>query len=129
MSKFSKLCGMIQQRIIKFIDYKGITKYKFYKKTGLSNGFLDKKGTIGADKCEIICSFFPEISVEWLITGKGEMLKKSIPYKKQELVPNVVNEPRPQYGVNYKSLYIEVLEENRKLSKKIIQLLEGNTYK
>lgn len=65
---------MIQERLIQYIDYKGISKYKFYKLTGLSNGFLDKRGTIGVDKCEIICNCFAEISIEWLITGKGSML-------------------------------------------------------
>ncbi|MBP4139992.1 peptidase S24 [Flavobacterium geliluteum] len=69
---------MIQDRILQFIEYKGITRYKFYQVTGLSNGFLDKKGSIGADKCEIIYSYYSEINLEWLITGQGEMLKSPI---------------------------------------------------
>jgi phage repressor protein C with HTH and peptisase S24 domain len=44
----------------------------------VSNGFLDKAGTNGADKCEIICYQYPDINLEWLITGKGEMLKPNI---------------------------------------------------
>lgn len=68
---------MILDRIIEYLEYKGISKYKFYKETGLSNGFLDKKGSIGADKCEIIYSHYPDLNLEWLITGKGEKLKKS----------------------------------------------------
>lgn len=67
---------MIQDRIIEYLEYKGISKYKFYKETGLSNGFLDKKGTIGADKCEIIYSKYPDLNLEWLITGQGEKLKE-----------------------------------------------------
>ena len=31
-----------RDRIIKYVEYKGISKNKFYKETGLSNGFLDK---------------------------------------------------------------------------------------
>lgn len=99
---------MIQKRIIQFIDYKGISKYKFYKKTGLSNGFLDKKGTIGADKCEIIYSYYPEIDLEWLLTGKGEMLKNN----------QLVNEPSeeylpfkkgvPYYDVDFTASFLEV---------------------
>jgi hypothetical protein len=68
---------MIQDRIIEYLEYKGISKYKFYKETGLSNGFLDKKGTIGADKCEIIYSHYPDLNLEWLITGQGEKLKEN----------------------------------------------------
>jgi len=65
----------IQERILQFLDYKGITKYKFYQITGIANGFLDKRGSIGSDKCEQIISHFKDIHPEWLLTGKGEMLK------------------------------------------------------
>lgn len=63
------------ERIKKYIDYKGISKYRFYKDTGLSNGFLDKNENIGSDKCEIIIDLYPDLSLEWIITGRGEMLK------------------------------------------------------
>lgn len=66
---------MIQERILQYLEYKGVSKYKFYQKTGLSNGFLDKNSSIGSEKCEIICSCYPDINLEWLITGKGKMLK------------------------------------------------------
>lgn len=65
---------MVQQKIIQYLDFKGISKYKFYQETGLSNGFLNKIGSIGTDKCEIICSIYPEINPTWLLTGKGPML-------------------------------------------------------
>lgn len=64
----------ITERIIQYIDYKGISKYRFYKETGLSNGFLDKSVSIGVDKCEIICNHYDDINIEWLVTGRGEMI-------------------------------------------------------
>lgn len=67
----------IQERIIKYLDHEGVSKYKFYKLTGLSNGFLDKRGSIGSENCEIISSQFPNLSLEWIITGKGTMVKSS----------------------------------------------------
>ena len=30
------------ERILQFIEYKGISKLAFYREVGLSNGFLDK---------------------------------------------------------------------------------------
>jgi len=75
----------IRERILHFLDNKSISKYRFYKETGISNGFLDKEGAIGSDKCVIICTCYPEISAEWLLLGVGEMLKhenKSTPDKK-----------------------------------------------
>lgn len=65
---------MVQQRILKYLDFKGVSRYKFYKDTGLSNGYLDKKGAIGSDKCELICSIYSDLNPSWLITGNGNML-------------------------------------------------------
>jgi phage repressor protein C with HTH and peptisase S24 domain len=72
---FSIIFMGIRERLIKYLIYKNISKYKFYQKTGFSNGFLDKSGAIGSDKCEKICYEFPDINLEWLITGKEPMLK------------------------------------------------------
>jgi hypothetical protein len=65
----------IRERIIEYLLYKGISRYRFYKDTGLSNGFLDKYGSINSDNCEKICYCYPDINPEWLLIGKGEMLK------------------------------------------------------
>lgn len=64
----------ITERLTQYIEYKGISKYRFYKETGLSNGFLDKSTSIGVDKCERICTQYADINIEWLVTGKGDML-------------------------------------------------------
>jgi phage repressor protein C with HTH and peptisase S24 domain len=69
---------MITNRILQLIEYKGINKNKFYIKTGLSNGFLDKVKDIGASKIEQILNSYPDINPEWLLTGKGDMLKQNI---------------------------------------------------
>ena len=65
----------MKERILQFIDYKGFNKSKFYRETGLSNGILDKKSGLTLDSIEKIYSKYPEINIEWLLTGKGEMLK------------------------------------------------------
>jgi phage repressor protein C with HTH and peptisase S24 domain len=67
----------IRKRILKYIESKGISKYKFYQDTGFSNGFLDKKGSVGSDKCEKISYQYPDLSIEWLITGQGYMLREN----------------------------------------------------
>jgi len=64
----------IKNRVIQYLNFKGVSKYQFYKETGLSNGMLDKPGAIGSDKCEIIYSQYPDINLEWFLSGKGEML-------------------------------------------------------
>lgn len=67
-----------RKRILEYIDLKGITKYKFYKDVGLSNGYLDKEGNIGSDICEKISYQYDDLDLTWLITGKGSMLKSSL---------------------------------------------------
>jgi len=73
----------IRHRILKYLDYKGISKYQFYKEIGVSNGFLDKEGAIGSDKCEKICYQYPDLDPIWLVLERGDMLitenKYSIP--------------------------------------------------
>jgi hypothetical protein len=64
-------------RILQFISYKGISKREFYANTGLSNGFLDKASSIGSDKLEKIISAYPDLSLLFVVTGKGGMLNNS----------------------------------------------------
>ena len=71
-----KIMGVVQ-RLNQFIEIKGISKYRFYQQTGLSNGALDKGDNLGSDKCEKIYYAFPEINLVWLLTGQGEMLKSN----------------------------------------------------
>jgi len=75
----------IRERVVQYLDSKNITKYKFYKETGFSNGFLDKPGAIGSDKCEIICSHYPDLNIEWLIIERGNMI---IPEELHEIKEN-----------------------------------------
>jgi phage repressor protein C with HTH and peptisase S24 domain len=64
------------KRVIEFIDYKGITKYKFCKNLGFSNKFLDNSDNMGTDKACKILHQYSELNPEWLLTGKGSMLKE-----------------------------------------------------
>ena len=63
------------ERIKIFLEHKGISKNAFCKATGFANGFLDKNSNIGSDKFERIIEVFPDVNPEWLINGKGDMLR------------------------------------------------------
>jgi hypothetical protein len=67
----------ISDRLLEYLEFKGVTKNKFYVNLGLSNGFLDKKSNIGADKIERIIEYYPDINLYWLILGTGPMLRAS----------------------------------------------------
>jgi len=64
-----------KERISKYLEYKGISKNKFYIATGISNGTLDKKSGLTGDTIEKFYSVYNDISPEWLLTGEGSMLK------------------------------------------------------
>ena len=95
------------QRLQQFIDYKSISKYRFYQETGLSNGFLDKGENIGSDKCEKILYTYPDINPDWLLTGRGSMLREN---------QQPENEPEP-----VKSPQIQILHHPKVSEKKITQ--------
>jgi hypothetical protein len=71
----------IKRRILKFIEYKGITKQHFCEKTGISYANIKGKSLeseFGGTQIAEILSIFTELSPDWLLTGRGEMLRKNV---------------------------------------------------
>ncbi|MCV9934510.1 S24 family peptidase [Flavobacterium sp. LS1R47] len=67
------------ERVKEYLDFKGVSKYKFCQDLGFSNKFLDNSSNMGTDKAGKILHYYPEINSEWLLTGNGNMLKSEIP--------------------------------------------------
>ena len=70
----------IKENILHFIESQSIKKDDFYKITGISaSNFkgVGLKSEIGGDKIVKILSCYPNLSPEWLLTGKGSMLKEN----------------------------------------------------
>lgn len=66
----------VKQRIMAFIEYKGITKSKFETICSLSNGYLNQlRHSPSPDKLSQIASSFPELNTAWLLTGEGDMIR------------------------------------------------------
>jgi hypothetical protein len=115
----------MKTRLMQFLDFKGINKSQFYKKTGFSNGFLDKVNDITTGKVEIILKNYPEISLEWLILGKGEMLKNNN-YPVVEETFNTINESETvcnNYITNdsIKEEYINLLKDTLNSTKLLLE--------
>ena len=64
-----------KEKIKQYLEYKGISKNRFYTQTGLSMGFLDSGKSLGADKVRIIINTYPDLNLDWLILDKGNMTK------------------------------------------------------
>ncbi len=82
----------IKERILHISDLKGIKKEDFFKDLGFSYANfkgIQKKSALGSDSIDIILSKYPDIDANWLLTGKGEMLKDD---NKQKSKPYIINE-------------------------------------
>ena len=90
--------SIIKKNILQFIEYKGITAYKFYKETGISRGILSQNNGLSEENTLRFLAYFPEVNAEWLLTGNGEMLKtksKINVLKKNEDIYEDINEDNP----------------------------------
>lgn len=69
----------ISLRALEYCKYKGITAADFERISGLANGMLRKLGINTRKQTYIrISNAFTDLDVDWLRTGVGEMLNKSI---------------------------------------------------
>jgi len=71
------------ERIEHFVDYLDISVRAFEQQIGVSNGLIRKaitnKSDIQSKWLNKTVDNFPQINSEWLLTGKGEMLKSDKP--------------------------------------------------
>ena len=67
-------------RLMEFIKYAGLSARQFDISIGAGNGYTlrmkKNNASIGSDVIESIIRTYPQLNVEWLLTGEGEMLKK-----------------------------------------------------
>ena len=69
----------MNERIIAFIQSKGLTVAEFEKLCNLSNGAVSKMGdNTRLSTIDRISTVYPELNTVWLRTGEGEMLKSSV---------------------------------------------------
>lgn len=90
----------IKQRILFFAGTLGISKRDFYAKIGVSRGTLESKTGITEDVVTKFFTTYPEVSVEWLMTGGGEMLKNSPSCKEKKQENSDLVEKIPEVSYN-----------------------------
>lgn len=66
----------IKERVKRFCDYKKISIRQFEQMCNLSNGYISYRlQNIGYGKASEINKVFPELSIEYILYGNGEMIK------------------------------------------------------
>lgn len=84
--------------------YKGVTPYEFYKKSGVTRGILQQGNGISEDNITRFLAYAPDVNVEWLITGNGDMLKSSTPCS----VPTISAQPTLSFTPDVGTPYYDV---------------------
>lgn len=79
----------IKERILEFIDYKVISNREFCKKIKVSPNTFSTKSALGSDILIKINNEHPELNMDWVVTGRGNMLyvptrKERIPETQEE---------------------------------------------
>lgn len=80
-------------RLYQYLECNAISAYAFEHACGLSNGYLGKqfkgKGSVGSAVLVKIKKQYPELNIQWLITGKGNMTNKSYAHYNDNSTLNV----------------------------------------
>lgn len=124
MTKILDKNSFIKDRFIQVSEYYGLSIRKFEEKCQIGRGNISNigaNGTIGADKLSKIIDNCSDINLEWLLTGKGNMLKGEI--------KNVVNNNCKENCNEIQALKTRIEDMERLLVEKerTIQILMGTT--
>lgn len=75
-----KNISYIKERILQYAEFKGLPKEKFIEDLGMTYGNFkgrQKLTSVNSDFLDKVLSTYPEINIEWLLSGIGEMEKKN----------------------------------------------------
>lgn len=96
------------ERIETVIEHLGLNKNSFSREIGLSNNvtigrIIKQKRNPSYGTLRKITNRFPEISYEWLLTGKGEMIKSRPKPKQNKQDTTTMLEKSPEQVTNVHS--------------------------
>ena len=109
----------VKERLMKYLYKKDIKSNYFCSKIGVSAAFISSMiKSIQPDKLYSIAVNFPDLNIEWLLTGQGNMLRKSYEnVNKEDMeLSDVVKKFQNQ---------IELKDQEISILKKRIEELEG----
>lgn len=91
-----------KQRILEYLDYKGVDKRTFFQSTDIKRGLLDSdklQATVSDVSIAKILVTYPDLNPDWLLTGKGSMLRE----QQESNVPvvNYEHKGAPYYDIDF----------------------------
>ncbi len=68
----------VKERLIEYLNKKGINKSEFGRAIGVSNAYVTSiRKSIDPDKVKAIALKYPDLNIKWLLYGEGKMLNES----------------------------------------------------
>lgn len=122
----------VKDRLLAYIQAKGLRVSVFEKKAGLSNGYIRQlKNSPTAEKIESIISAFPDLDRVWVLSGHGEMFtpKPSQPSQHvQDIHGSDINISAGSISTADGIIDIckKALDENNELRKALVEALRTN---
>lgn len=119
---------MIKERIQTLIKALNLSGREFCKSIGQSDSWNRMIGTtIGLDIVRTILRTYPNININWLVLGEGEIFIENTPTELQERPTKLY------FNKNYETLFEELRldnkelrEENKKLRESLLDLMYKN---
>lgn len=102
----------IKKKILQYLEFKGISKYKFYQETGITNGILSQNNGLSEENILKFLNYYQDISAEWLLRDEGFMLKTEC----KEEGNNIINKDRNADEANNSAITTlkEIIKEQGK---------------
>lgn len=70
------MTGSVKERLIEFLEHERVSKAEFGRKIGVSSAYVTSiRKSIDKDKVKSIALNYPNLNLDWLLYGEGEMLK------------------------------------------------------
>ena len=110
--------SIIKQKILQYLDIKGISKYKFYQETGITNGILSQTNGLSEENTLKFLSKYRDISLDWLFYDEGSMLRSDAPSDSHAFgkpSPQTHNVLPPSWGAGQTRLLTKTKEPKRNI--------------
>ena len=79
----------VKERLTKYLKYKNISKIDFGNSIGVSAAYVSSiRKSIQPDKIKSIALNYPDLNIDWLLTGEGNMIKRETHFDAKEFDNN-----------------------------------------
>nr|DAF08497.1 MAG TPA: LexA-like protein [Caudoviricetes sp.] len=101
--------SLIKQNISLYLAKKGVSDYEYYKVSGTTRGILGQNNGISEDNISRFLAYAPDVNHEWLLTGKGAMLKTKDSNQSCSVAEDIIPDPKDKKN---KAIYPKKQGEN-----------------